>query len=308
MNKRLQADLSLTFCSLIWGVTFVVVKDALDSASVFVFLALRFVLAASVLALMYRSALPRLNRAALGAGAMMGGFMFAGYACQTIGLQFTTPSKAAFITGSSIVLVPVFLVLFLRQRTSPWMWSGVLAALLGLYYLTVPAAGFGRLNRGDLWTLACAVMFAVHIIVVGRYSRHHSVGALSFLQVATTSALTALAVPLAAAAGWEQPRLAWSGSLVFAILITAVGATAIAFSVQVWAQRYTSPTHTAILFSLEPVFAALTSYVVMRERLGARALTGAALIFAGILITELRGPAPAAAESAAPVSDAPPAN
>ena len=307
MNKRLQADLSLAFCSLVWGVTFVVVKDALDSASVFVFLALRFVLAASVLALIYHTTLRRLDRATLAVGAVMGGFMFAGYACQTIGLQFTTPSKSAFITGSSVVLVPLFLVLSRRRRMNQWIWLGALAALLGLYYLTVPAEGLGRLNRGDVWTFACAVMFALHILIIDRYSPHHSVGALSFLQVATTSALTALAVPLAAAPGWEQPRLAWSGSLVFAILITAVGATAIAFSVQVWAQRYTSPTHTAILFSLEPVFAALTSYLVMRERLGARALTGAALIFVGILVTELRGPAPAAAESAAP-SDAPAAH
>jgi drug/metabolite transporter (DMT)-like permease len=121
--------------------------------------------------------------------------------------------------------------------------------------------------------------------------------------VATTGALSALALPLAAATRWEAPRIEWAGQLVFEVVITAVGATAIAFTVQVWAQQYTTPTHTAILFSLEPVFAAATSYVVLQERLGRRALAGAALILVGILLAELKGPAQASPESPAPVGE-----
>jgi drug/metabolite transporter (DMT)-like permease len=120
--------------------------------------------------------------------------------------------------------------------------------------------------------------------------------------VATTAALTALALPLLAATKWEPPRIEWTGNFIGAVLITAVAATAICFSLQVWAQQHTSPAHTAILLSLEPVFAGLTSFVVSHERLSGRALTGAALVFAGILLAELKGPTQAAADSPGPVS------
>jgi drug/metabolite transporter (DMT)-like permease len=213
--------------------------------------------------------------------------MFAGYVFQTLGLRFTSPSKAAFITGSSVVMVPVLLAAFGGRRINRWVWAGALAALAGLYFLTVPETGFSRLNAGDVLVLCCAAMFAMHIIFVGRYSRRYSVASLSFLQVATTAVLTLLALPLLAFTRWEPPRLAWTGNLIFAVLITAVGATAIGFSLQVWAQQHTSPTHTAILISLEPVFAAITSFIVAHERLSARALTGAALVFAGFILAKL---------------------
>jgi len=305
MNQRLKADVALALCTVLWGATFVVVKGALADASVLAFMAVRFVLAAVLMAVIYRRALQQLTSAEIRAGAQIGFFMFTGYAFQTRGLIQTTPSKAGFITGFGVVLVPVLMAVFWGRRINRWVWGGALAALVGLYYLTVPPAGFTELNRGDLLVFICAVLFALHIIFVGRYSPHHSVGALSFLQVATTAALTVVALPLFSLAGWETPRLHWTADLVFAVLITAVLATAVAFSVQVWAQQWTTPTHTAILFSLEPVFAALTSYVVLGERLGGRALVGAALILVGILLAELKGPTQAAPESPGPVAEFP---
>lgn len=297
MSLRLKADLALGFCSLIWGATFVVVKEALQDASVFGFLGVRFALATLVMAAIYRARLRTFTRQDFRAGGLIGLFMFGGYAFQTVGLQFTTPSKAGFITGFSVVLVPVFLALFWGRRSKAWVWAGGLAALAGIYLLTVPAEGVGGLNIGDPLVLVCAVLFTFHIILVGRYTPVHSVAALSLIQVAATAALSLAALPLVQATGWEPVRLAWTGQLAAAVLITAVGATAAAFTIQVWAQQYTTPTHTALLFSLEPVFAALTSYLVLGERLGARALLGAALVFAGILLAELKGPTQAAPES-----------
>jgi len=192
---------------------------------------------------------------------------------------------------------------FWKRRVNQWGWFGALGAAAGLYFITVPASGLAGLNAGDLLTLGAAALFAVHIILVGRYSLHHSVGALSFLQVATTALLSALALPILAIAGWQAPRFDGSKELFLAIAITSVLATAVAFSAQVWAQRYTSPGHAAILFSLEPVFAALTSYIVVHERLGRRALAGAALVMMGILLSELKGPAQAAADSPGPVTE-----
>jgi len=300
-GKRLRADLALGFSTLIWGATFVVVKDALADVSVLAYLAVRFGLAAAVMAVIFWPSLRKLNLRTFWAGVQIGLFMLGGYVFQTAGLKFTTPTKAAFLTGSSVVLVPILLAMFGGRRVTRWIWAGAGAALAGLYLLTVPREGFGGLNRGDPLVLLCAVMFALHIIFISRYVGEHSVGALSFLQVATTAVIAALLLPLAGAAGWEQPRLVWSHHLIFAVLITAIGSTVIGFSFQTWAQQHTSPAHTAILVSLEPVFAALTSWLLARERLGARTLAGAALVLAGILLAELKGPAPAAAESAEPV-------
>jgi drug/metabolite transporter (DMT)-like permease len=293
-SKRARADLALCFCSLIWGSTFVLVKDALADVSVIVYLAVRFGLAAAVMAILYRRSLRRMSSSTVWAGVQIGLFMLGGYVFQTAGLKFTTPSKAAFITGSSVVLVPILLAGSGRRQISRWSWAGALSALTGLYFLTVPREGFGGLNRGDPLVFLCAVMFALHIIFVGRYIERYSVGALSFLQVATTAAISTSLVPLVAFAGWESPRVAWTNKLIFAVLITAIGSTVIAFSLQVWAQQYTSAAHTAVLLSLEPVFAAVTSWLMAAEHLGGRTLIGGALIFAGILLVELRGPAPAA--------------
>jgi drug/metabolite transporter (DMT)-like permease len=300
-SKRLRADFALGLCALIWGATFVIVKGALADASVFAFIAVRFTLAAVLMAILLRRSLRGLNLRTVWAGAQIGFFLFGGFAFQTAGLKYTTPSKAAFITGSCVVFVPILLGVFGRRRITAWIWAGALAALVGLYLLTVPLEGLTSLNRGDLFVLVCALMFALHFIVLGEYAGRFSVGALSFLQVATTASLAIISVPVLAAFGWETPRFVFTENLAFAILGTAIGATVICFSLQTWAQQYASPAHTALLVSLEPIFAAITSWLVAREHFGARMLIGAALIFAGILLAELKGPAPTSPESPEPI-------
>jgi drug/metabolite transporter (DMT)-like permease len=302
MSKHLRADLSLAFCSLLWGATFVVVKSSLDYSSVFVFLAARFSLAAILMVSFRPGVFRALKREELLAGAALGFFMFGGYAFQTAGLQLTTPAKSGFVTGSSVVLVPLLLGLFWGRRLTAWVYSGVFAAVFGLYFLTVPADGITHLNRGDLLTFVAAGLYAMHIILVGDYTRRHSVAALSVLQVAACAALAWLATVLSSAAGWQTARLGWQGKSLLGIAICAVLATAVAFSIQLWAQQYTSSSHAAILFTLEPVFASLTSYLILGERLGSRALLGASLVLAGILIAELLGP-PAAPESPEPTAE-----
>lgn len=175
--------------------------------------------------------------------------------------------------------------------------------VFGLYFLTVPAEGLAHVNRGDLLTLAAAGLYAMHIILVGDYTRRHSAAALSVLQVAACAALAWLATGLASATGWQPVRSGWQAELLLEIVISAVLATAVAFSVQLWAQQYTSSSHGAVLFTLEPVFASPTSYVLLRERLGHRTLLGAIFVLAGILIAEMLGP-PAAPESTEPTAEA----
>src|SRR5580698_5691541 len=300
LSKRIRADIALAVTAFIWGSTFVVVKDALADVSVFVYLAVRFAMAAVVMATFFWRSVRALDRASTWAGAQIGLFMFSGCAFQTTGLQFTSPSKAAFITGSSVVIVPIALAVFGRRNLNAWIWAGAVAALAGLYFLTVPPEGLGGLNAGDPIVFGCAVAFAIHMIFIARYVQKHSVGALAVVQVATTAILSTIAIPIASAVHLEQPHWRTSNTLIFAVLITALGSTAFGFSAQTWAQQYTSPTHTAILISLEPVFAAITSWIVAHERLTGRILLGAALIFLGIMLAELKGAAPAAPESTEP--------
>jgi len=289
---------------MVWGCTFLLVQRALGSASVNVFNGLRFALAALVLAVIYRGRLAQLTRSEIIAGSQIGFFLFAGYGFQNTGLLFTSASKAAFITGFGVVLVPLLLALFWGRRISLWAAAGAVAALGGLYLLVVPAGpqGLGQLNRGDILCLICAVMFAMHIIFIGVHRPRFSTAALSFVQFAACAVFSAMAVPLLSVSGLETPRLEWTSPLVWGILITAILGTAVAFTVQTWAQRYTPSSHAAILITLEPVFAALTSYFFLRERLGTRAIAGALLILAGILASELRGPIQSAADAPAPVS------
>jgi drug/metabolite transporter (DMT)-like permease len=289
------------FCTILWGSTFVVVKNSLDQVSVFLFLALRFTLAGMLMAAWRPRVFFSIEREDIFAGLRLGFFMFAGYAFQTAGLQYTSASNSGFVTGSSVVLVPLLFALFWGYKLTSWVYAGALAAGLGLYYLTIPAEGVAHLNRGDVLTFVAAASYAVHIILVSEYTKQHSASALSVLQVIACAGMAWIMTGVAAAIRWQPVRFEPGWSLLTGILVCAVFATAVAFSIQLWAQQYTTPGHAAILFTLEPVFAVLTSYIFLGERLAARAIFGAAFVLAGILIAELLGPA--APESAEPTGE-----
>jgi drug/metabolite transporter (DMT)-like permease len=299
---RLRAELALALSTLLWGSTFVVVKNSLDRSSVFVFLAFRFTLAGICMALFRPRIFRVTQREEMFAGVRLGFFMFCGYAFQTAGLRYTTASNSGFITGSSVVLVPLILALFWGKRVTLWVYLGTIAAGAGLYYLTVPASGVAHLNRGDVLTFFAAISYAVHIILVGEYAREHSAAALSVLQVLACAAMAWLTAFGADAIRWQPMRFTSSAELWIGIAVCAVFATAVAFSLQLWAQQYTTPSHAAILFTLEPVFAVVTSYFVLGERLGPRSFAGAGMVLAGILIAEMLGP-PAAPESPDPTGN-----
>lgn len=266
--------------TLIWGSTFVVVKEALADASPLPFLGIRFTLAGILLFLVMGRGLG--ERQALGPGFLLGVFLFAGYLCQTTGLLYTTPSKSAFITGFAVILVPFLQVLHgfhLRAATI----AGALLGLAGIYFLVLPS-GLHAVNRGDVLTLFGAVSFAVHIVLVGSYTRRFSFRHLVPVQILVVGLLAAAALPLNL-----DFRLHWTAGLIGALLLTAVLATGFAFSVQNWAQQFTPPAHTALIFALEPVFAALTSRLVLGERLGGKVFMGSALILAGMVVSEIWG-------------------
>lgn len=288
MSQRTKAELLLVVTTFFWGSTFVIVKGALVDASPFPFIAVRFLLAGLLmLAVMARGRLPR---AVLLPAVVLGLLLFAGFAFQTWGLLSTTPSKSAFITGFSVILVPVISLFYGYRMRLPNIGGAVLG-LLGIYFLVLPSGG-GGVNRGDLLTLLGAIAFAIHIVLVGVYTRRHDFLHLAPSQILVVGIAAVLAIPLGTAG---TQYFHWTGRLAFAIVVTAVFATAFAFGAQVWAQQYTPPAHTALIFSLEPVFAALASRLVTKEHLGGRMLFGSGLILAGMIISEVWGatlPAP----------------
>jgi drug/metabolite transporter (DMT)-like permease len=289
LSKRRKAQALLVSVTFIWGSTFVIVKDALRDASPLPFLALRFTLAGVLLFL----ALGRgpFDPKALVPGLVLGVFLFGGYLGQTWGLVYTTPSKAAFITGFSVILVPLILMLG-GTRMRAGNIAGAVAGLAGIYLLVVPS-GLGSVNRGDVLVLAGACSFALHIVLVGHYTRRLAFQHLVPLQVLTVGVLALVALPAERA-----PMLHWTLRLIIALMVTAVFATGVAFSVQNWAQQYTPPAPTALIFALEPVFAAITSRVVLGEHLGVKALLGAGLVLCGMIVSELLGgAAPSPVES-----------
>src|SRR4051812_17003220 len=286
MSRSLKAHLLLVLVTMIWGATFVVIKNALTEISPLLFNAVRMTLASICLAAIYWRPLLAMDKKTLRAGIIVGVFLWLGYEFQTSGLKLTTPSKSGFLTGMSVVMVPVFLAIFWRKRINIWTIAGVLAALIGLFLMTVPGgvsgADWSSVNRGDILPIACAVAFAFQIILLGRATERYPFQPIAFLQTATAAVLMSLTVP-----AFEHAHSTWSWRVWAAILVTGILGTALAFTIQAWAQQFTPATHTALIFALEPVFAWLTSYLVEGERLGLRASLGAMLILAGVLVSEL---------------------
>ena len=306
-EMKLRAYLLMIFVVAVWGSTFVVVKGALADATPAAFNCVRMTLAFVVLLAAYRGALRGMTLRKFAAGALVGLCLAAGYQFQTIGLVRTTPSKSAFITGLVVVLVPLLsLIPGVRPpdaRRLHWnVFVGAGLAFTGIVLLTAPptheaASGsnmtslagllpdLSSINVGDLLTFGCAVGFAFHCIALSHVSPRISFQPLAVLQIGTCAVFMALSLPLI-----EHPHILWSTRLLGALGVAAVLATAAAFSIQSWAQSVLPTTHIALLLTLEPVFAWITSFLFTGERLGVRPAAGALLILAGIACTELFPP------------------
>lgn len=294
MSRSLKAHVLLVMITLIWGATFVVIKNALADITPLLFNAVRVSLAAVTLMVVFHRERGRVGRATLGYGVLLGALLWAGSELQTMGLAYTMPTKSAFLTGVAVVLVPVFLAIFWRRRVGAWSGAGVVMAFTGLYLLTVPAVGvqggsasilnFSSINRGDLLTLGAAVVYAFHIIFMGHATRAYRWRQIAVLQTAVCAGLMVMST----LAGPPQ-HVTWSSAVIWGVLITGFLSLALAFSVQAWAQQFTPATHTALIFSLEPVFAWLTSFLFLGERMGTRGAIGALLILGGVVISEEKG-------------------
>jgi drug/metabolite transporter (DMT)-like permease len=287
----LTSHLLLLAVVLVWGTTFPVVKAALHSASPLIFNLLRMVLAFAALAAWNWRRLLASSKRDLLCGCAAGLFLALGYQFQTAGLARTSASKSAFITGLVVVIVPLLgAIPGIRPPSMPrtrWNgFAGAFLAFIGLVLLTTPQGSDSLLSGvglGEMLTLACSIAFALHLLTLARISPSMDPRRLGTLQIGAAVVVMAITLPL----GGGHQQLHWTPVVLWALLITGLLATAAAFTIQSWAQQYLPPTHTALIFTLEPVFAWLTSLIFLGERLDVRSLEGAGLILAGILLSEL---------------------
>lgn len=292
MKKTFLADLVLLGVTFSWGTTFVLVKEAINTMPPFTFIAMRFLIAALLLGLFmfafFRSTLRNLNKDIWIAGTLLGFTLFLGYAFQTFGLQFTSASKSGFITGLSVVMVPFMALWMLKQKLKRNALLGVLVAAVGLGMLSLTRDL--SVNIGDVLTFFCAVSFGLQVVLVGRYAPKYHAFPLALIQILTCGLFSLMGALLFEHVGASfTPVVLLNGWVLSALLVCSVIATAIAFAVQNQFQKYTTPTRTALVFSTEPVFAALIGYFWENDHLNAMQIIGCLLILAGMLIAEIGG-------------------
>jgi len=277
--------LALLVVTAIWGWTFVLVKEGVSEVGPFWFLAVRFAIATVLTALLLFGRLRRMRAADWAKGAVLGLALFGGYFFQTWGLVYTTAQKSGLITGLSVVLVPP-IAYFFGGRTQAKTWAGVGLAAIGLSLLILGGREpLGPTGFGDFLTLLCAASFALHIVLLDRYTKTGD-----FLTLLPTQLGVVALLSLLGALIWEKPTFALSAQAWSAIWITGVLATAVAFFVLTWVQRHSTAAYTAIVLATEPAFAALFGWLLLGETLKGLQILGAGLVFLGIMIPKLPSP------------------
>jgi drug/metabolite transporter (DMT)-like permease len=282
LSRPLQADLALILITFIWGSTFTVVKQSLEHVSPILFIALRFWLATVLITAFIPGQIFKISRKTFRQGLILSLLLFGGFVFQTLGLRNTSPSYSAFITSLSVLLVPLLGFLLFHHRPRPQTIAGVLLATLGLFLLLARMSDF-EMRSGGILTLICAVIFGFHILFLGRFVASSDYRQLILLQLAGTAIMAAIAAPV-----FEKPALNWNSSVALSLLVTGVFATAFALYVQASAQRLTTANHAALIFSLEPFFAALFAYWILGHVLTLRDWAGGILVLAGILVSEMQ--------------------
>jgi drug/metabolite transporter (DMT)-like permease len=287
VSMRLRADLALVLVTVVWGSSFVVVKNVVAGSPPLAFVFFRFLLATlGCFLLAFRR--PR-SPGLLRDGAIIGALLAGGMVFQVLGQTETSASKAGFLTGLSVVLTPF--AAYARTRKLPSLENaiGITLAAVGFVLLTFPRGG-GPINRGDLLVLACGIVFAFYIVEIAIRTGRHDPSWLTVVQLAVVAATAGIlsAIFRVAGSAVELRPIVWGGAFLVGVLYLGTIGTVGTFLTQTWAQRHMSATHAAIIFALEPVWAALLAAWLLGERLGGTGVWGGALVLAGIVVSELR--------------------
>lgn len=279
MRKTGWAAIALILVAASWGATFVLMKPAIQSQPFYDFLATRFTLAVLVMIAVRPQVLKNINREVLIKGVPIGALLGLGYVTQTIALELTTAAITGFLTGLYVVATPLLAWLFLRQRVTRKVLVGVVLATIGLALISVNFENFG-IEVGQIWGILCAIFFAAHIVGLGLFSRGLNTYALTVVQLATCAVISWAG---ALGDGYQAPE---NGDVWFAVIFSAVFATAIAFFVQTWAQSHMDASRVAIILTSEVVFAAAIAVAVGQEVLSVQVLIGGVILLISMLVVE----------------------
>jgi len=279
MSNRTRAELFLLLVTFIWGSTFVVTKFVLLDSGPFLYTSIRFLIATAIFGGISFRHLRTLRGPSVVQGGILGLLLFVGFATQTVGLLYTTASKSAFITGMLVAFTPICQLAIERRAPRIGNLLGIALVLIGLYFLTSPNGS--HFNLGDGLTVICAISFAFYIVLLDIFSQKCDPAHLTFMQFVVTTVAAGLTFLF-----FEHMRLMVNAQFVGGVLYLAVFATVIALFVQTKYQKDTTPTRSAVIFSVEPVVAAVVAYVVLGEHLGKSGVIGAAFILVGVLVSE----------------------
>ena len=280
LTSRTRAESYLFSLTIIWGSTFVLTKFILENASPFVYVAIRFFIASLLFIALFFQRLRTISKDGIAKGLILGVLLFLGFMLQTIGMKFTTASKSAFVTGLMVVFTPIFQLVIERKAPKTGNIIGVVIVAIGLYLLTSPKGS--EFNIGDALTLVCAVLFSIYTVYLGIFGKEHDPAHLTFIQFASTTILAAIAIPFLEIA---RLNLTFNFSLNLAYL--AIMPTVVALYVMAKYQKYTTPTRSAIIYSMEPPIAAIFAFFIIGEQIGMIGVIGGMLILSGLIVSEL---------------------
>jgi drug/metabolite transporter (DMT)-like permease len=281
--KELKADLLLLSVAIAWGVTFLMVQDAINTTPVYSFLFFRFSLATIIMFFISYKFLKKINLKTVFYGIILGIFLFSAFATQTFGLTYTPSSIVAFITGLNVIFVPFLTFLFFKDKIKSNVLIATFIAVIGLYLLTM--SGSLSFEKGEFLTLICAVLFALQIIFTGKFSKEVNVFLLVLFQLITVSILSLIFSLFLDNVTFNIP---YDFAFFKAVIITAIFATVYAFLIQTYMQQFTTATKTAIIFTMEPVSAAIFAYLTANEILTITQFFGAILIILATLVAEIK--------------------
>jgi drug/metabolite transporter (DMT)-like permease len=295
MIKKYKGESALLFTTVLWGGTFAIIKTALGSISPMMFISFRFSLAAIIFVPFVLKRLRKLNAQSIREGIILGLLYFGGFAAQTIGLNYTTATKSAFITGTFVIFTPIFQILFEKKMPTRGNIIGIILVAGGLIFLSSKGTSFPSIvnelgtnfNLGDYLTLLCAVFYSIYIVYLDIVSKKMDFLPLVFMQIAVTALGGIAGAIIFQSTGIEIIRLILNKDVIFAVIYTSLLATIITTTLQTKYQKYTTPAKAGIIFSFEPIFASIVAFFLLSEKISNFGLIGCVFMFCGLLISEL---------------------
>ncbi len=283
--KSWSAELLLGVVTIIWGATFSFTKIGLEETSPLFYLFLRFLLAITILILIFGKQFFQINREKFFDGLVLGLFFGGGFVLQTLGLKFTSVTKSAFITGMAVVITPFVFWLIIRKPIKFWQKAGVGVAFFGLWLFANP--NFDNINIGDILTLLSTVFWGFYITYMDIYTKKIRLFS-ETIQLVIMQFIVVLPLSLFGAVIFESNsiNLNFSKILIYSLLFNGIVASIFLTIIHTSVQKYTTPVKAALIFSLEPVFASLIAFFIFREILSAKEYLGAIILFSGVVLSE----------------------